>query len=418
MKAIEAHRARAGRHLLGLVEPLAERLASELRALPVVTAADFAGSLRRRRSTVRDIDLVAASDDPEAVADAFAASPEVAAVDERGPTKVVGRTHTGLGIDLRIVPPPSYGNLLQHFTGSADHNVALRGYAQQLGYKVSEYHVEHLESGRHHACATEAEVYGLLGLAFIPPELRENQGEIEAARTGALPRLIERGDLRGDLHVHSDWSDGRATMEEMAVAARERGLEYVCFCDHSQSLGMGVGLTPDRVLDEIEAVRALDARLRRHPRARRLRGRHPGRRAHRPARRGARAAGLRHGQHPLRLRAVAGADHEAADGRPREPAHRRDRPPDRPPAGPAGPLRGRHPAAGRTRRPDGNHPRDQRRVRPPGPPGAGRPTGPRRRAPASPSAATPTLRRATIFCASASARRGARGWRPAMWSTH
>ena len=262
LKAIHAHRARAGRHLLGIVEPLAQQLASELVALPVVTAADFAGSLRRRRSTVRDIDLVAASGDPKAVADAFAASPEVAAVDERGSTKVVGRTHTGLGIDLRIVPPPSYGNLLQHFTGSADHNVALRGYAQHLGYKVSEYHVEHLETGRRHSCATESEVYDLLGLAFIPPELRENQGEIEAARTGTLPRLIEDGDLRGDLHVHSDWSDGRATMEQMAVGARERGLEYLCFCDHSQSLGMGVGLTPDRVLDEIEAVRALDARLR------------------------------------------------------------------------------------------------------------------------------------------------------------
>ncbi len=263
LKAIGAYRARAGRHLLGLVEPLAERLASGLRALPVTSAADFAGSLRRRRSTVRDIDLVVASDRPEAVAEAFAASPEVAAIDERGATKVVGRSHTGLGIDLRIVPPASYGNLLQHFTGSGDHNIALRGYAQRLGYKVSEYHVEEVDSGRRHAFPTEAQVYELLGLTLIPPELRENQGELEASRAGTLPRLIERNDLRGDLHVHSDWSDGRATMEQMAAAARERGLEYLCFCDHSQSLGMGVGLTPDRVLEEIDAVRSLDGRVER-----------------------------------------------------------------------------------------------------------------------------------------------------------
>jgi DNA polymerase (family 10) len=210
---------------------------------------------------VRDIDLVAASNEPAAVMDAFAALPEVAKIDERGDTKLVGKTPTGLGIALRIVPPQSYGNLLQHFTGSADHNVALRGYAQRKGYKISEYHVEHLKSGHLLTCATEAEVYASIGIAYIPPELRENQGEIEAAEAGSLPDLIETTDLRGDLHVHSDWTDGRASLEQMALAAQENGLDYLCFCDHSQALAMTGGLNPERLLAQIEAIRQLDARL-------------------------------------------------------------------------------------------------------------------------------------------------------------
>jgi DNA polymerase (family 10) len=266
LRSIEAWAVRAAggeepRRLRALVEPQAARVVAALRALPEVTAADYAGSLRRLRATVRDIDLVVASSDPIPVMDAFAALPEVARIEERGDTKLVAKTHTGLGVDLRIVPPQSYGDLLQHFTGSADHNVALRGHAQRRGYKISEYHVEHVESGRQMTCATEAEVYGSVGLAYIPPELRENQGEIEAAEAGSLPRLIELPDLRGDLHVHSDWTDGRASLEHMALAARDRGLDYLCFCDHSQSLAMTGGLNPERLLAQIEAIRALDARL-------------------------------------------------------------------------------------------------------------------------------------------------------------
>jgi len=266
LRALEAWDARAAggaepRRLRSSVEPLALRLMEALRAMPPVTAADCAGSLRRLRATVRDIDLVAASADPTAVMEAFSTLPEIAGVDERGDTKLAARTHTGLGVDLRIVRPESYGNLLQHFTGSADHNVALRSYAQRLGYKISEYHMERLASGRLITCPTEPEVYGTLGLDYIPPELRENQGEIEAAETGSLPGLIELPDLRGDLHVHSDWTDGRTGLEDMALAARERGLEYLCFCDHSQSLAMTGGLTPERLLAQVEAIRVLDARL-------------------------------------------------------------------------------------------------------------------------------------------------------------
>jgi DNA polymerase (family X) len=250
-----------GRKLRAAVEPQAERFVAALRALPQVVAADFAGSLRRRRSTVRDIDLVVGSLEPAAVMAAFATLPELARVEAQGETKLAAATYTGLGLDLRVVPPESYGNLLQHFTGSADHNVALRGYAQRRGLKVSEYAVEDLASGRPIRCATEMEVYQAVGLRYIPPELREDQGEIQAAEARSLPDLLDLPDVRGDLHVHSDWTDGRASLEQMALAARERGLDYLCFCDHSQSLAMTGGLTPERLMAQQEEIRTLDARI-------------------------------------------------------------------------------------------------------------------------------------------------------------
>jgi DNA polymerase (family 10) len=266
VRALEAHLAAAAggkqlRRLRSTVEPQATHLVEMLRNHPAVAAADYAGSLRRLRATIGDIDLVAASSSPVAVMDYFASLPEVAQVDERGDTKLVTKTHTGLGVDFRIVPPESYGDLLQHFTGSAAHNVALRAHAQRRGYKISEYHARHIETGRQIACATEAEVYALVGLRYIPPELREDQGEIQAAEAGSLPDLVSLPDLRGDLHVHSDWTDGRASLEEMALNARARGLDYLCFCDHSQALGMTGGLGPERLLAQIEAIRELDGRL-------------------------------------------------------------------------------------------------------------------------------------------------------------
>ena len=261
VRAIATYEARSGRSLAGTVEPQAANLVQALRAMPQVVAADYGGSLRRRRSTVRDIDLVVASAEPGAVMDAFSARPEPAHIEERGETKLTAVTHTELNVDLRVVPPPSYGNLLQHFTGSAEHNVALRAYAQRRGYKICEYNVEHVASGRRITCTTEAEVYELVGLHYIPPELRENQGEIEASEKGLLPRLIELPDVRGDLHVHTDWTDGRATVEEMAFGALERGLEYICFADHSQSLAMANGLGPERLAQQKEVIQELDVRL-------------------------------------------------------------------------------------------------------------------------------------------------------------
>ena len=261
LAAWEQRRAGGGeaRRLRAVVQPQAARLAEALRTFSSVVAADYAGSLRRLRSTVRDIDLVAASTEPQAIMRAFVSLPEIAEVKEQGETKLVALTHSGLSVDLRIVAPESYGDLLQHLTGSADHNVALRAYAQRLGYKVNEYNIEHLATGRKIFCPTEPEVYQTLGLAYIPPELRENQGEIEAAQAGTLPELIELSDLRGDLHVHSDWTDGRASLEQMVLAARARGLTYICFCDHSQSLAMTGGLSPERLLAQVEAIRRLDA---------------------------------------------------------------------------------------------------------------------------------------------------------------
>jgi DNA polymerase (family X) len=266
LRAAETWEARAAeaprtRRLLSEVEPQAIRFVEYLRGLPQVVVADYAGSLRRRRSLVRDIDLVVGSTDPGAVMDAFVRLSELSTIEERGETKLAAITHTGLGLDLRVVDPASYGDLLQHFTGSAAHNVALRGYAQKRGLKISEYGVEHVPSGEVIRCATEAEVYGLLNLAYIEPELREDQGEIEAAAAGALPDLVERSDLRGDLHVHSDWSDGRATMEEMALGARAAGLDYICFCDHSHSLTVRGGITEERLMAQIETVREMDRRI-------------------------------------------------------------------------------------------------------------------------------------------------------------
>jgi DNA polymerase (family 10) len=266
LRAIETWTAQAagpdrGRRLRAVVEPQATRLVEALRLLPQVARADFAGSLRRCRATVRDIDLVVASTEPQPVMAAFTRLPELARVEAMGETKLAGATYTGLGVDLRVVPPASYGDLLQHFTGSAEHNVALRGHAQRRGYKISEYHVERLDSGRLIRCATEAEVYNLVGLSYIPPELREDQGEIQAAEEGSLPDLIDTTQVRGDLHVHSDWTDGRATLEQMALSARDRGLDYLCFCDHSQSLAMTGGLGPDRLMAQQEVIRALDERM-------------------------------------------------------------------------------------------------------------------------------------------------------------
>lgn len=249
------------RRLLAEVEPQAARLVEFLRSLSAVTDAEYAGSLRRRRSMVRDIDLVAGSDDPGLVMELFAALPELAHIEERGDTKLVALTHTGLNVDLRIVPPTAYGNLLQHMTGSAAHNVALRGWAKERGFKVSEYDTERLESGQKFTFGTEREVYNLLGLDYVEPELRENTGELEASAAHTLPELIKRSDLKGDLHVHSDWSDGRATMEEMALAARDRGLSYICFCDHSHSLAVRGGITEDRLLMQIEEIRVLNRRI-------------------------------------------------------------------------------------------------------------------------------------------------------------
>lgn len=228
------------RGLLGVALPAVQRVVEELRAHPAAIAVSEAGSVRRRRETVRDLDLVATSTDPPALIAAFCEAPWVAEVVARGDTKATVVGHQGLRFDLRVVAPECYGNVLQHFTGSKEHNVALREEAQRRGLSISEYGVTTVETGEVVTHASEEELYAYLGYAYIPPELRESSGELDAARAGDLPQLVELGDLRGEMHAHSTWSaDGKSTIEEMALAAKARGLSYLCLTDHSHYLREG-----------------------------------------------------------------------------------------------------------------------------------------------------------------------------------
>ena len=213
----------------------------------------IAGSARRYRETVRDLDLIATASDAQALLDAFCSSPWVVEVAARGGTKATVVAQDGLRFDLRVVPPESYGNLLQHFTGSKDHNVALREAAVRRGLSVSEYAIAEVESGEVHAFATEEQVYRFLGYDWIPPELRENWGELEAARNGELPKLVEVADLRGDLHTHTTWSDGKDTLDAMVARAVEKGYEYYAVCDHSQRLRGDLLARQTAAIDALQA---------------------------------------------------------------------------------------------------------------------------------------------------------------------
>jgi DNA polymerase (family 10) len=232
LAALSRPQAAAGprRALLGTALPRVRAVAERLRAHPAAVEVSIAGSARRYRETVRDLDLIATA------VDAFCSQPEVVEVVAKGPTKATVVSQQGLRFDLRVVPPESYGNLLQHFTGSKAHNVALREAAVRKGLSVSEYAVTKVETGEAHAFGTEQEVYAFLGYEWIPPELREDCGELEAARRGELPKLVELRELRGDLHTHTTWSDGKDTLEEMVGRAVEKGYEYYAVCDHSHRL--------------------------------------------------------------------------------------------------------------------------------------------------------------------------------------
>lgn len=244
------------RGLLGRALPAVQQVVAELAAHPAAIAVSEAGSVRRRRETVRDLDLIATSDDPPALIAAFCEAPWVAEVAARGDTKATVVGHQGLRFDLRVVAPECYGNVLQHFTGSKDHNVALREEAQRHGLSISEYGVTSVETGEVVTHGGEEELYAYLGYQPIPPELREDSGELEAAREGSIPELVELGDLRGEMHAHSTWSaDGKASIEEMALAARKRGLSFLCLTDHSHYLRDG------RLEAQWEEIDAVNARL-------------------------------------------------------------------------------------------------------------------------------------------------------------
>ncbi|MGQ9589286.1 MAG: DNA polymerase/3'-5' exonuclease PolX [Planctomycetota bacterium] len=262
LKAIAAHRSRAGRFLLSWAEPVVEAVVQALRELPGVRRVEAAGSYRRGRDTVGDLDFLVSSSDPRPVVERFAGLGEAIA---RGETKSSIRLPSGLQADLRLVPEESFGSALQYFTGSKAHNVAIRTMAVRKHLTVNEYGVFELRddgsSGKRAAGESEEGVYSALGLPWIPPELREDRGEIEAALEGRLPRLIELREIRGDLHVHTTATDGSASVEEMALAAIERGYEYVAIADHSQSLTIAGGLDERRLRAQGAEIDRVNRRL-------------------------------------------------------------------------------------------------------------------------------------------------------------
>ncbi|MEJ7631862.1 MAG: DNA polymerase/3'-5' exonuclease PolX [Rubrobacteraceae bacterium] len=258
LRAAKTYNSTERRMLLDEASALGEHLLEFVRSHPDTERAEIAGSLRRRKETVGDLDIVAASVNQKALADAFAEAPFVDEVVAHGPTKV-SIACGGADVDLRIVPPEAFGTLLHHFTGGQAHNIALRERAVKNGINISEYGLKRIGTDEdYQPVPTEEEFYARLDLPYIPPELREDAGEIQAAEKGALPNLVEVSDVRGDLHVHTNYSDGKGTIESMAEAAIALGYEYLIFCDHSQSLKVANGLAPDRLRKKMDAVRKAD----------------------------------------------------------------------------------------------------------------------------------------------------------------
>lgn len=264
--AAERYDATERRLLLDDATAIGEALLAFVRSHPSTDRADLAGSLRRGKETIGDLDLVAASTDPAALSDAFAEADFVREVVAHGPSKVSIKVDGPrrspddlVDVDLRIVRPEAYGTLLHHFTGSQAHNIVLRERAVKRGINISEYGLaSEATGGEPEPVATEEELYERLGLSYIPPELREDAGELRAAENGTLPDLIEAGDIRGDLHVHTNYSDGKGTIRSMAEAAIALGYEYLVFCDHSQSLRVANGLSPERLARKLREVREAD----------------------------------------------------------------------------------------------------------------------------------------------------------------
>jgi len=250
---------RTKRLLLGVALPVAETVVTLLREVPAVRAIDPAGSLRRMKETIGDIDILVASDRPQEVVDAFTRLPIVKEVLAVGPTRPSILTREDLQVDLRVVHPDEYGSALLYFTGSKEHNIALRSLVQDRGWKLSEYGLFD-ETGQRVASRTEQEIYACLGMDWIPPELRENRGEIQAALEHRLPQLVELSHIRGDLHVHSDWSDGHDSLERMVQAAIARGYEYIVISDHSPSLTVAKGLAVERLREQRRLIDELNER--------------------------------------------------------------------------------------------------------------------------------------------------------------
>jgi DNA polymerase (family 10) len=258
LRAIERWKKRSDRIPLGVAQPLAEEILGHLRKVEGIGNLTLAGSLRRGRETVGDIDILATSTEPAAAIAAFVEIPAVEEVLMKGPTKASVIVDETVQVDFRIVEPRSFGTVVQYFTGSKEHNVKLRQVALSKGYSLSEYSLTRVADGEELFFDREEDLYCHLGMDWVPPEIREDEGEVEAALAGRLPKLVEVSDIRGDLHVHSDWSDGRHSIEDMARAAKALGYEYMAICDHSPGLGIANGLAIDRFKEKMELIRSLN----------------------------------------------------------------------------------------------------------------------------------------------------------------
>jgi len=262
LKGIAQWKAGRARTPLTRARAIAAQLAAALRAHGGVERLEIAGSIRRLCETVKDVDLLVTSTEPTRVIETLCTLPSVTEVLGRGDTRAAVRHQDGLQVDLRVVAPESFGAALQYFTGSKEHNVRVREIAVRRGLRVSEYGVFDETTGARIAGATEEEVYAAVGLPYVPPELRENSGEIEAAREGRLPALVTTDTIRGDLHAHTEWSDGHHPLERLVEAAEARGYEYIIVSDHSQSTAIAGGLTVERLRAQLAAIRALQPRCR------------------------------------------------------------------------------------------------------------------------------------------------------------
>lgn len=259
LQAIEFLKGSKGRFLLGEILPIANQVLEQLQRLPEVERANVAGSVRRMKETIGDVDFLVISTDPARVMDFFVSLPGVVKVWGQGATKSSVRLKEGFDMDIRVIPPESYGAALQYFTGSKDHNIALRKIAIDQGYKLSEYGL--FQGARMIAAQTEEEVYGKLGMPWIPPELREDRGEIDAALAGKLPEIIGYGDIKGDLHVHCNWDGGADSIDEIVAAALAMGYDYVGIADHTQFLKIERGLDEAKLRARNQEIDAINARL-------------------------------------------------------------------------------------------------------------------------------------------------------------
>ncbi len=261
LKGIQTLRKDMERKPIGRVLPIAHEIIEFLKNNAPISRIDIAGSLRRWKDTIKDIDILATSPDSNKAMDVFTGMPNVKEVLSKGATRSSIIIQEGLQVDLRIVDRKSYGSALAYFTGSKNHNIKLREMAIKKGLKINEYGIFQQEDHKRLCGDNEEDVYRILGLSYIPPELRENMGEIEASLEGSLPTLINLNDIQGDLHMHSRWSDGSHTIEDLVQAAKGQGYSYIAITDHSKGLGVAGGLTPERVLEQITEIESLNKRL-------------------------------------------------------------------------------------------------------------------------------------------------------------